>query len=106
MKKETIGLLIIFGGIGLLAYTYFGRNKPKVDQKQLDLLNQGSKQLVDMSIDNGSDYVYQAPANWNADPNNIDYMNAPADLGIGKIGAIDWSNLDLLDSFTINKPLT
>ena len=46
MKKESLGLLVILGGVAIIGFFWFKRNKPQIAQSQLAKLTEQSNNLA------------------------------------------------------------
>ena len=69
MKKESIGLVVILGGVAFIGFIWFNRNKPKLADKQLADLTAQSNSLqagadtIDKPFEYGQDAINNAGSN-------------------------------------------
>ena len=81
MNKKSLGGLIILGGVALIGFVWFRRNKPSIADKQLqDLKNQSNNLATSAdSIDKAFEYSEEVKASQGANPYvwslDIDYTN-------------------------------
>ncbi len=69
MKKENIGALVILGGVAILGYFWFNKNKPKLSKEQLAELTAQSNSLkagaetIDKPFEYSQDSINNAGSN-------------------------------------------
>lgn len=70
MKKESIGALVILGGVAIIGYFWFKKNKPSLSQEQLAKLTAESNSLKAgaETIDKPFEYSQEAINNAGSNP--------------------------------------
>jgi len=79
MKKENIGALVILGGVAILGYFWFKKNKPKLSKEQLAELTAQSNSLKAgaETIDKPFEYSQDAINNAGSNP----YTSSTVNMG-------------------------
>jgi len=62
MKKESIGMLVILGGVAIIGFFWFKRNKPQLSTSQLADLNAQSADLSTGAYGIDKPFVYSQDA--------------------------------------------
>ena len=72
MKKESLGLLVILGGVAIIGFIWFKRNKPQIAQSQLAKLTAQSNNLATSAdtIDKPFEYSDDVINNSGINPNS------------------------------------
>jgi hypothetical protein len=72
MKKESLGLLVILGGVAIIGFIWFKRNKPQIAQSQLAKLNAQYNNLATSAdtIDKPFEYSDDVINNSGINPNS------------------------------------